>query len=107
MEAKFFDKDVTEPANYFGVMKEKTESVLYFYLKKESIADHPSKAEPFIFEGPATERQIREYPKQYEEYIRLKNPPKVDELLKADPEPYSEPKVDFEAPIEHEEKIEE
>ena len=43
------------------------EGELYFFLKKDSIADKI--AAPFIFDGPATPRHIKEYAAQYKSFL--------------------------------------
>lgn len=43
---------------------------LWFHLHKPSCADVV--AEPFTFDGPATNNHINAYPAQFEEYVKKK-----------------------------------
>lgn len=93
MEAHFYENEKGE---------------LFFFLKKASIADH--KAEPFIFDGPATEQHKAHYSRQFAEFLAEKEAlelakKELEELVKED-----EPKDDapaLEAPSEGEGKKEE
>lgn len=46
------------------------DGAIWFYLEKASIAGHP--AIPFIYDGPATERQKSFYKREYEAFQESK-----------------------------------
>ena len=68
MIARFYDK-LEEWTDRRG--KKHIEQRLMFYLLKESKAD--VKAEPFEFDGHATESHIQQYRREYNQYLKAKD----------------------------------
>ncbi len=67
MSAEFYDREIEEPVFGGGVEKK---IVTFFRLVKASMAD--KKAEPFEFDGPATEAHKKGYAKEFSAFQKSK-----------------------------------
>lgn len=68
MKAYFYKMNIPQ-FDKSGRPLEPRKDVLCFHMERASMAD--VKAEPFIFDGPATDRHIQEYPVQYQDYLEF------------------------------------
>ena len=74
MEAEFYDGKASEEYRQEkgGQILTREKLMPFFRLEKASTADRSDKAEPFLFEGPATAAHKKEYPDQYAAYLEKK-----------------------------------
>lgn len=56
---------------------DKDENKLYFHLERASMVQ---RAEPFVFDGPATDRHKKDYSEQLEQFLKSKEPAIKEEV---------------------------